>query len=154
MYQYAFATCTHATCMLKPARVPCSPYSPWSPCSPCSPAFLAVLAVLAVLAALAVLPSLQSLLSCCPCSPADCVSQRHYSSHIQAVLAVPQPAQSLQSMRFAGIHALGSGDSHRWQVYHAKKYQGVFYKFEDAVAAKASAMNITPAELKKRSKAD
>ena len=106
--------------------------------------------LVAVLAALAVLPSLQSLLSCCPCSPADCVSQRHYSLHIQAVLAVPQPAQSLQSMRFAGIHALGSGDSHRWQVYHAKKYQGVFYKFEDAVAAKASAMNITPAELKKR----
>ena len=50
-------------------------------------------------------------------------------------------------MGIPGLHSLGSGKSQRWQVYHCKRYLGVFHDFKLAVAAKAAAMNISSAEL-------
>ena len=54
-------------------------------------------------------------------------------------------------MKIVGVCSLGSGDSQRWQVYHAKMYFGTFRHHKDAIAAKAAAMDISTEALIERS---
>lgn len=58
------------------------------------------------------------------------------------------PVKSLESAHVRGVQYIPAKDG--WQVTHSGKYLGFFKKQQEAIACKASKLNISAAELRRK----